>query len=222
MRNLFSDRLAWFGVVVIAAALIVPAGASAEVATIQCKQSYDLDDNHNVVVVYENFQVSEPEDPEEANKLRQKLEHDYAQALEDHPVDGTQGVTPDWRWKGCAYETSPEYRTGSETNGYGGTTTFVRTPDYLRGGKGYAPSGAPKPKPAPAPSEDGAPLKIPALTITSADVVPKGWTPEQLARAREAAAAQAKTLADSKRNEAESQAKKRAFLESLKRRGRAQ
>ena len=65
MRNLFSDRLAWFGVVVIAAALIVPAGASAEVATIQCKQSYDLDDNHNVVVVYENFQVSDPEDPEE-------------------------------------------------------------------------------------------------------------------------------------------------------------
>lgn len=61
-----------------------------------------------------------------------------------------------------------------------------------------------------------------ALTIKGPDDVLKGWTPEQISRAREAAAEQAKKLADAKRNDASAQAKIRKFFEDMKKRGSAQ
>lgn len=68
----------------------------------------------------------------------------------------------------------------------------------------------------------GPPPRHPALTISAPKDTPKGWTPEQISRAREAAAEQAKKLADAKRNDASAQAKIRKFFEDMKKRGSAQ
>jgi hypothetical protein len=186
----------------------------------QCRAQYG--ELPNIIFIYENVYLV----PKElSSRTLFDLEGDYRQALSDNPQSVAAGLgEPSIRCDNSFRDDSP---VGAETNEHG-TRTFVRSPEFLRGGKGYLrPQGLPKTERTNQGAKTvGQNPRVPGLVIEKAGPTPAEIAAERakwnMEAVRADAVARAKTATLQAQNDAKYQADLAKLYEEMRKRGSAQ